>query len=84
MLNDEKKKSFFEQLWDSLKFMKNPDNKVIQNFYQHPEIKYLGSSGIFSNRSVYVPAIEYKLIPGSILNKVTPAGYIHLEKYKRK
>ncbi|MEO6732668.1 MAG: hypothetical protein ABIN01_15715 [Ferruginibacter sp.] len=47
MLNDEKEKGWWARLWDSLKLTKNPDNKIINNFYNHPEIKYLGSSGIF-------------------------------------
>src|ERR1700730_3592022 len=40
-------------LWDSLRLMKNPKNKLITNFYEHPEIKYLGSSGIFKNPSSF-------------------------------
>lgn len=47
MLNDEKQMNVFQRLWDSLKLMKNPKNKIVNNFYNHPEIKYLGSSGIF-------------------------------------
>lgn len=49
MLNDEEKdkQGFWPRLWDSLKLMKNPKNPRITNFYNHPEIKYLGSTGIF-------------------------------------
>jgi hypothetical protein len=42
MLNDEKKSNFLHRLWDSLKLMKNPKNKIVDAFYNHPEIKYLG------------------------------------------
>jgi hypothetical protein len=51
MLNDEKETGFFYRLWDSMKLMKNPNNKIINAFYNHPEIKYLGSSGIFKTPS---------------------------------
>jgi len=49
MLNDEQEdnKGFLPRLLDSFKMMKNPDNPRITNFYNHPEIKYLGSTGIF-------------------------------------
>lgn len=53
MLNDEPKKNYAQQLWDSFLIMKNPDNKIVRNFYNHPEIKYLGSSGIFRNPSSF-------------------------------
>ena len=49
MLNDEKEdnKGFLSRLLDSFKLTKNPTNPRITNFYNHPEIKYLGSTGIF-------------------------------------
>ena len=49
MLNDEKEenKGFGSRLLDSFKLTKNPENPRITNFYNHPEIKYLGSTGIF-------------------------------------
>lgn len=53
MLNDEKEKGFWGKLWDSLRLMKNPKNAVVKNFYDHPEIKYLGSSGLFSAPSQF-------------------------------
>lgn len=53
MLNDEETKGFFARLWDSFNIFKNPSNRVINNFYNHPEIKYLGSSGIFKNPSSF-------------------------------
>lgn len=58
MLNDEDQKAigfrgFWIRLWDSMKLMKNPGNPRIINFYNHPEIKYLGSTGIFRNPSAF-------------------------------
>jgi hypothetical protein len=58
MLNDEDQKAmgfrgFWIRLWDSMKLLKNPCNPRIINFYNHPEIKYLGSTGIFRNPSAY-------------------------------
>lgn len=53
MLNDEKipdvKKSWIidklNRLGDFLKLTKNPSNARITNFYNHPEINYLASTG---------------------------------------
>jgi hypothetical protein len=54
MLNDdEDDKGFFSRLWDSLKLTKNPKNPRIDKFYSNPEIKYLGSTGIFKNPSAF-------------------------------
>jgi hypothetical protein len=53
MLNDEKETGPVRRFWDSLKFLKNPDNKVVSAFYNQPEIKYLGSSGLFKIPSFF-------------------------------
>jgi len=53
MLSDSEKLSFWERLIDSFRLMKNPKNERIDKFYNNPEIKYLGSSGIFSNPSSF-------------------------------
>lgn len=54
MLNDERNDvNFLMRFWDSLRLMKNPKNPIIDNFYNNPEIKYLGSSGIFRNPSSF-------------------------------
>jgi len=54
MLNDEKEEpGFLSRLKDSFMILKNPDNERIKQFYEHPEIKYLGSSGIFKNPSSF-------------------------------
>ncbi|MCX6226993.1 MAG: hypothetical protein NTV01_19960 [Bacteroidia bacterium] len=55
MLNDQKAANWWNRFWDSLKLMKNPKNKVIDAFYDCPEIKYLGSSGIFRLPSNFKP-----------------------------
>jgi len=49
-------KWFLEKLTrigDSLRLMKNPENKIINRFYDNPEIKYLGSSGLFKYPSSF-------------------------------
>jgi len=69
MLNDEgdiKKGRLFRFL-DSLNIMKNPKNPVINNFYNHPEIKYLGSSGVFRNPSTFKAISFSKTILNVIL-----------------
>ena len=53
MLTNEEVTGFWNRLIDSLKLMKNPDSEEIKNFYGHPEIKQLGSSGIFKNPSSF-------------------------------
>lgn len=53
MLTTEETQGLFNRLVDSLKIMKDPENKIIDNFYSHPEIKQLGSSGIFKNPSSF-------------------------------
>ena len=49
MLNDEDetKHSMLYRVIDSFKLLKNPDNLRVRNFYNNPEIKYLGSTGVF-------------------------------------
>lgn len=72
MLNDgEDDKGFWARFWDSLKLMKNPKNPRITNFYNHPEIKYLGSTGIFK-----IPS-QFKAVSFSktLLNLLNETGY---------
>lgn len=73
MINDEdeKEKSFRIRLWDSLKLIKNPKNPRITNFYNHPEIKYLGGTGIFK-----IPS-QFKSVSFSktLLNLLAEIGY---------
>jgi hypothetical protein len=49
MLNDEDETqhSLLYRVIDSFKLLKSPDNLRVRNFYNHPEIKYLGSTGVF-------------------------------------
>lgn len=53
MLNDEKKINKWGRFIDSLHILKDSKNNVITEFYNHPEIKYLGSSGLFKNPSSF-------------------------------
>src|SRR5436853_678492 len=62
MLNDEEPQSWFKRFLDSLNILKNPKNKVIDNFYNHPEIKYLGSSGVYRFPSAFKAVSFYKTI----------------------
>jgi hypothetical protein len=56
MLNDAIKNGWWGRLLDSLKLTKNPTNPITEEFYNHPEIKYLGSSGIFRKPSNFSSA----------------------------
>ncbi|MEO6231139.1 MAG: hypothetical protein ABJB11_12360 [Ferruginibacter sp.] len=73
MLNDvsTEAEGFWPRMWDSLKLMKNPKNPRVTNFYNHPEIKYLGSTGIFK-----VPS-QFKAVSFSktLLNLLNEIGY---------
>ncbi|HCY42099.1 MAG TPA: hypothetical protein DHV48_12210 [Prolixibacteraceae bacterium] len=53
MLTDEENSGKLTRLWDSMRLIKNPKNRIITNFYDHPEIKYLGSTGIFKTPSSF-------------------------------
>lgn len=53
MLSDKNEKYWIARLWDSLKLTKNPKNPRITKFYSNPEVKYLGSTGIFRNPSSF-------------------------------
>ena len=80
MLNDEKEKGWWGRLWDSLKLTKNPDNKIITNFYNHPEIKYLGSSGIFKIPSSF-KAVSFSK---TLMNVLLGDGEITREKIENR
>jgi hypothetical protein len=72
MLNDEEKRErgFFERLWDSMRFTRKPKNPRITNFYNHPEIKYLGSSGIFKVPSQF-QAVSFSKTLLNLLNETS-------------
>lgn len=53
MLNDEKPEKYGQRLLDSLKLRRNPNNPVVNTFYNNAEIKYLGSSGLFKHPSTF-------------------------------
>ena len=76
MLNDETEKGWWGRLWDSLKLTKNPSNKITENFYNHPEIKYLGSSGIFKTPSAF-KAVSFSK---TLMNVLLGDGEITKEK----
>ncbi|MBC7913582.1 MAG: hypothetical protein H7Y07_05595 [Pyrinomonadaceae bacterium] len=89
MLNDEntKVKTIWEPGWfwdkvnrviDSFRLMKNPKNVHVNNFYNHPEIKYLGSSGIFRNPSSF-KAVSFSKTMMYILNGSGPLNPAKIE-----
>jgi len=53
MLNDDPGRSRWKRFWDSVNILKNPSQGIVNEFYDHPEIKYLGSSGIFRHPSSF-------------------------------
>lgn len=69
MLNDEdeENKSMWVRIWDSINILKKPKSRMVTNFYNHPEIKYLGSTGIFRNPSSF-KAISFSKTLLYILN----------------
>jgi len=70
MLNDDlaKNDGFRARLWDSLKLIKNPSNPIVDKFYNDPEIKYLGSSGLFKNPSTFKSGSFSRVVINQILN----------------
>lgn len=51
MLNDDQVQGLIGRFWNSLRIMKSADNDVINSFYNNPEIKYLGGTGLFRKPS---------------------------------
>src|SRR5688572_33116628 len=79
MLNDEEEKKFWQRLGDSLRLMKKPQNNRIKKFYNNPEIKYLGSSGVFRNPSSF-PATSFSR---TLLYELNGSGPLDTEKIKK-
>lgn len=74
MLTDGREMAAWARLKDSLNLMKCPSNPIINKFYNNPEIKYLGSSGIFKNPSAFKSetfsrTLLYELNGSGLLNK---------------
>lgn len=74
MLSDTETKDGFNRFIDSLRLMKKPKNERINKFYNNPEIKYLGSTGIFKNPSsfqseTFSRTLLYELNGSGLLNK---------------
>lgn len=76
MLNDEQENSLIARLWDSFKLTKNPKNPVVNAFYENPEIKYLGSSGIFKTPSNFNSSSFSKTIMSLLFGKDKLTGDI--------
>ena len=82
MLNDEDDdpNSYARRFWlidklarlsDSMRLLKNPKNPIVDRFYDHPEIKYLGSSGVFKNPSSF-KAVSFSKTLLYLLNGAGP------------
>jgi hypothetical protein len=74
MLSDTETKNGVMRFIDSLRLMKKPKNERINKFYNNPEIKYLGSTGIFKNPSsfqseTFSRTLLYELNGSGLLNK---------------
>lgn len=55
MLTDEKVSGFWHRLLNSARIAKSMDNEVIDGFYNSPEIKFLGGTGLFRKPSAIRP-----------------------------
>lgn len=66
------------RFWDSVRLMKNPKNPRVENFYDHPEIKYLGSSGLFKNPSAF-KAFSFAKTLMYLLNGSGPVNATNIE-----
>jgi hypothetical protein len=75
MLNDEKESGLLSRIWDSLKLMKNPKNKIVNGFYDQPEIKYLGSSGIFKAPSYFKAGSFSKSLMCFLFGNIQPDSH---------
>ncbi|MCU0369859.1 MAG: hypothetical protein MUC31_00445 [Bacteroidales bacterium] len=64
MLTDEKEDKWWQRLLDSVKLIKNPKSRIVRAFYNHAEIKYLGSSGVFKSPSSFKAGSFSKTVMG--------------------
>jgi hypothetical protein len=53
MLTDEKDDRWLTRLTNSLKLWRSSDHAITNNFYNHPEIKYLGRAGLYKFPSTF-------------------------------
>ena len=70
MLNDDRVISTIHRFLSSLNLMKSADNPVINGFYNNPEIKYLGGTGLFRNPS----SIQAGSFSKALLSELTGNG----------
>ncbi|HPH38336.1 MAG TPA: hypothetical protein PL108_11765, partial [Sediminibacterium sp.] len=74
MLSDTQNSTKMQRWKDTLSLRKDPDNDRINKFYNNPEIKYLGSTGIFKIPSsfkaeTFSRTLLYELNGSGTLNK---------------
>jgi hypothetical protein len=82
MLNGGKNNGFWPRLWDSLKFMKNPCNTTVSAFYDHPEIRQSGSSGIFKTPSSFKAGSFSKVMLGLLFGDGPVNSKVIEERFK--
>jgi len=76
MLNDDRVISRPKRILNSLNVMKSADNKVVNGFYNNPEIKYLGGTGLFRNPS----AIKAESFSKALIDELSGNGPVTGEK----
>ncbi len=80
MLTDEQEDKWWQRLWDSFNLMKNPKSKIVTDFYNHAEIKYLGSSGVFKSPSSFKAGSFSKTVMGLLFGN----GPVNSDEIKKK
>jgi hypothetical protein len=78
MLVDSEPQGFGRRFLDSLNILKNPKNGTINKFYNNPEIKYLGSTGIFSTPSTF----KATSFARTLLYELNGSGALNTEKIR--
>ncbi len=71
MLNDEGKENFLSRLWNSIKIFRTAEDDKTEAFYNHPEIKYLGSNGLAKTPSSF-KAVSFSKTVMFFLNGTGP------------
>lgn len=81
MLSDDdgQNRGFWNRLWYSLNIIKKAKSLMVKNFYNQPEIKYLGNEGIFKNPSSF-KAISFSKTVVYMLSGEGEANKTNIEK----
>lgn len=74
MLTDEQEATWLGRLSNSLRILKNPQSEIIREFYDNPEIKYLGSPGVFKEPSSFKSSSFAKTVMGILFGNSLPSN----------